>query len=175
MREIVGTQTLRALCQDRKSFGDEVQSKAQPDMNALGVWIESCNIQRIEDEQDLINALGMDNMAAIQKSASIAKAEADKDVAIAQAKAAREANDAKVAADTEIAEKQNELAIKRQNYSSSLTQRRRLRMLLIRFRNRNSVKRLRQQKLMQILQSRKELLNFARRKHRLQNRHLMRR
>lgn len=34
MREIVGTQTLRALCQDRKSFGDEVQSKAQPDMNA---------------------------------------------------------------------------------------------------------------------------------------------
>lgn len=113
MREIVGTQTLRALCQDRKSFGDEVQSKAQPDMNALGVWIESCNIQRIEDEQDLINALGMDNMAAIQKSASIAKAEADKDVAIAQAKAAREANDAKVAADTEIAEKQNELAIKK--------------------------------------------------------------
>lgn len=113
MREIVGTQTLRALCQDRKSFGDEVQSKAQPDMNALGVWIESCNIQRIEDEQDLINALGMDNMAAIKKNASIAKAEADKDVAIAQAAAAKEANDAQVVADTEIAEKQNELAIKK--------------------------------------------------------------
>lgn len=113
MREIVGTQTLRALCQDRKSFGDEVQSKAQPDMNALGVWIESCNIQRIEDEQDLINALGMDNMAAIKKNASIAKAEADKDVAIAQASASKEANDAQVLADTEIAEKQNELAIKK--------------------------------------------------------------
>lgn len=113
MREIVGTQTLRALCQDRKSFGDEVQSKAQPDMNALGVWIESCNIQRIKDEQDLINALGMDNMAAIKKNASIAKAEADKDVAIAQAAAAKEANDAEVLADTEIAEKRNELAIKK--------------------------------------------------------------
>lgn len=115
MREIVGTQTLRALCQDRKSFGDEVQGKAQADMNALGVWIESCNIQRIEDEQDLINALGMDNMAAIQKSASIAKAEADRDVSIAQAKAAKDANEAQVNADTEIAEKQNELSIKKAN------------------------------------------------------------
>ena len=112
MREIIGSQKLRELCQDRKAFGDEVQSKAQPDMNALGVWIESCNIQKLEDEQDLINALGMDNMAAIQKSASIAKALADKDVAIAQANAAKEANEAKVKADTEIAEKQNELAIK---------------------------------------------------------------
>lgn len=112
MREIVGTQTLKALCQDRKSFGDEVQSKAQADMNALGVWIESCNIQNMKDEQDLINALGMDNMAAIQKSASIAKANADKDVAIAQAEASKQANDARVKADTEIAEKQNELAIK---------------------------------------------------------------
>lgn len=74
--------TLRALCQDRKSFGDEVQSKAQPDMNALGVWIESCNIQRIEDEQDLIKLLVWITWR-YQKSASIAKAEADKDVAIA--------------------------------------------------------------------------------------------
>lgn len=113
MREIIGTQTLKELCQDRKSFGDEVQSKAQADMNALGVWIESCNIQKIEDEQNLINALGMDNMAAIQKTASIAKANADKDVAIAQATAAKEANDAKVKADTEIAEKQTELAIRK--------------------------------------------------------------
>lgn len=112
MREIIGSQTLRELCQDRKAFGDEVQSKAQPDMNALGVWIESCNIQKLEDEQNLINALGMDNMARIQKDASIAKAQADKEVAIAQAQAAKEANDAKVNADTEIAEKQNQLAIK---------------------------------------------------------------
>lgn len=112
MREIIGAQPLRELCQNRKAFGDEVQDKAQKDMNALGIWIESCNIQKMEDEQDLINALGMDNMAAIQKNASIAKAEADRDVAIAQAEAEKLANDAKVAAETEIAEKQNELAIK---------------------------------------------------------------
>lgn len=112
MREIIGSQSLRELCQNRKAFGDEVQNKAQTDMNALGVWIESCNIQKLDDEQNLINALGMDNMAKIQKDASIAKAQADRDVAIAQANAEKEANDARTAAETEIAKKQTDLAIK---------------------------------------------------------------
>ena len=111
MREIIGTITLKDLCNDRKKFGDEVQQKAQEDMKRLGIEIISCNVQHVTDEKDLINALGQDNMAKIQKDASIAKAQADRDVAIAQAQ--KEANDAKVLADTEIAVKQNELAIKR--------------------------------------------------------------
>ena len=113
MREIIGTITLKELCNDRKSFGDQVQEKAQLDMNRLGVEIISCNIQHVEDKNDLINALGQDNMAAIQKSASIAKANADRDVAIAQAAAQKEANDARVLAETEIAIKQNDLSIKK--------------------------------------------------------------
>ena len=113
MREIIGTITLKDLCNDRKKFGDEVQQKAQEDMKRLGIEIISCNVQHVTDEKDLINALGQDNMAKIQKDASIAKAQADRDVAIAQAQAQKEANDAKVAADTEIAVKQNELSIRK--------------------------------------------------------------
>ena len=113
MREIIGTISLKELCNDRKSFGDQVQEKAQVDMNRLGIEIISCNIQHVVDQNDLIIALGQDNMATIQKNASIAKANADRDVAIAQAKAAKESNDAKVVADTEIAVKQNELAIRK--------------------------------------------------------------
>ena len=113
MREIIGTISLKELCNDRKSFGDQVQEKAQVDMNRLGIEIISCNIQHVEDQNDLIIALGQDNMAAIQKNASIAKANADRDVAIAQAQARKEANDAKVLSDTEIAVKQNELSIKK--------------------------------------------------------------
>ena len=112
MREIIGTVKLKELCTDRKKFGDEVQEKAQKDMNALGIEIISCNIQRIEDKNDLINALGQDNMSQIQKDASIAKAQADKDVAIAEAEAKRLANEAQVASETEIASKRNELRIK---------------------------------------------------------------
>lgn len=113
MREIIGTQCLKELCNDRKTFGDEVQAKAQKDMNALGIWIESCNIQKIEDENNLITALGQDNMSQIQKDASVAKAQADRDVAIARAQAQKHANDAQVIAETEIAQKQTELAIKK--------------------------------------------------------------
>lgn len=115
MREIIGTQTLKSLCNDRKGFGDQVQEKAQPDMNALGIQIISCNIQKIEDERGLITALGQDNMSKIQKDASIAKANADAEVAIAEATAKQQANEAEVAANKEIACKQNELAIAKAN------------------------------------------------------------
>lgn len=101
MREIIGTITLKEICNDRKKFGDEVQSKAQTDMNALGIQIISCNIQRVTDENSLINSLGQDNMSKIQKDAAIAKAEA-----------AKASNDAQVEADMHIAQKQNDLAIK---------------------------------------------------------------
>lgn len=113
MREIIGTVELKELCTDRKKFGDEVQNKAQQDMNALGISIISCNIQKIEDEKGLIVALGQDNMSKIQKDASIAKAQAERDVAIARAEADMAANDARVGAETEIAQKNNELAIRR--------------------------------------------------------------
>lgn len=112
MREIIGTITLKEICNDRKKFGDEIQSKAQVDMNALGIEIISCNIQRVTDEKGLINALGQDNMSQIQKNASIAKAEAERDIQIAQAEAARQANEAQVASDTQISIRQTELAMK---------------------------------------------------------------
>ena len=112
MREIIGTMELRVISSDRKAFGDQVQEKAQADMNNLGIKIISCNIQKVIDENGLINALGQDNMSKIQKEAAIAKAEAERDVAIKQAETSREANDAKVIANLEIAQKNNELALK---------------------------------------------------------------
>ena len=78
MREIIGTVKLKELCNDRKKFGDEVQEKAQKDMNALGIEIISCNIQRIDDEKGLIIALGQDNMSQIQKDAEAKKFEMER-------------------------------------------------------------------------------------------------
>lgn len=113
MREIIGTISLKEICNDRKKFGDEVQSKAQTDMSALGIEIISCNIQRVTDENSLINSLGQDNMSKIQKDAAIAKAEAERDVAIAQAQAAKASNDAKVESEMQIAQKLNDLSIRK--------------------------------------------------------------
>lgn len=113
MREIIGTLTLRAINTDRDSFSDQVMTKASRDMEKLGIEILSCNIQNVTDEHGLIQDLGMDNTAKIRKDASIAKAEAERDIAIAKAAADKASNDARVLAETEIAQKNNELAIKK--------------------------------------------------------------
>ena len=65
-------------------------------MEKLGIDILSCNIQNVTDEHGLIQDLGMDNTSKIRKDASIAKAEAERDIAIAQAAADNAANDARV-------------------------------------------------------------------------------
>lgn len=113
MREIIGTLDLRSINTDRDSFSDQVLAKASRDMEKLGIEILSCNIQNVTDEHGLITDLGMDNTSKIKKDAAIAKAQAEKEVSIAQAQAEREANDQRVKADTDIAEKQNALAIQR--------------------------------------------------------------
>ena len=112
MREIIGTLSLKEINTDRDSFSDQVMSKASKDMDKLGIEILSCNIQNVTDENGLIRDLGADNTSLIKKNAAIAKAQANRDVAIAQAEADKAANDARVKADTEIAQKNNELAIR---------------------------------------------------------------
>lgn len=113
MREIIGTLSLKEINTDRDSFSDQVMSKASKDMDKLGIEILSCNIQNVTDENGLIKDLGADNTSRIKKDAAIAKAQADRDIAIAQAEADKSANDARVIAQTEIAQKNNELAIKK--------------------------------------------------------------
>jgi len=113
MREIIGTLDLRSLNTDRDGFSDQVMQKASPDMNKLGIEIISCNIQNVTDKEGLIHDLGADNTAKIKKDASINRANAERDVKIQVAHADREANDARVDADTAIAVKNNELALKR--------------------------------------------------------------
>lgn len=112
MREIIGTLTLKAINTDRDSFSDQLSEKASKDMSKLGIEILSCNIQNVTDENGLIKDLGADNTAKIRKDASISKANADKEIAIAQSQADKEANDARVAAELDISQKQNDLAIK---------------------------------------------------------------
>ena len=113
MREIIGTLSLKEINTDRDSFSDQVMLKASKDMDKLGIEILSCNIQNVTDDNGLIRDLGADNTSKIKKDAAIAKAQADRDIAIAKAEANKSANDARALAETEIAEKNNELEIRK--------------------------------------------------------------
>lgn len=112
MREIIGTLSLEAINTDRDGFSDQVLSKASADMQKLGIEILSCNIQNVTDDNGLIQDLGADNTAKIKKNASISKALAERDVAVAQAEATKVANDAKVESELAIAQRNNDLAIR---------------------------------------------------------------
>lgn len=112
IREIICTMRLRELIGDRKTFVDKVSENVIPDLKRMGIELVSFNVQRFSDANHVIDDLGIDNISQIKKDAAIAKANADKEVQIAQAKAAKEANDAKIQSETEIAVKNNGLQIK---------------------------------------------------------------
>lgn len=112
MREVIGAITLQGLVTDRDAFSDQIQQKAAKDMAKLGLEILSCNIQNITDQKGLIEGLGADNTYKIRKEAAITKANAEKDIQIAESEAKKAANDVRVKAETEIAERNNELAIR---------------------------------------------------------------
>lgn len=113
VREIVGKMKLEEMVSDRQKFANLVKENAEPDLAAMGLDIISFNVQNFVDGNEVIENLGIDNIVRIKKSAMIARAESERDIKVAQASADKEANDAAVAAETEIAKKQNELAIKK--------------------------------------------------------------
>lgn len=112
MREIVGQMRLEEMISNRQAFADKVRQNADPDLKAMGLEIVSFNVQNFVDDNGVINDMGIDNTMQIRKKAAISKAEAERDIRIAQAEANRKANDARVDSETAIAVRQNELEIK---------------------------------------------------------------
>lgn len=113
MREIVGRMSLKEMVGDRQKFAELVKENAMPDLAEMGLDIVSFNVQNFIDENGVIADLGIDNISQIKKTAAIAKANADKEVAVAKAEAAKQANDARVKSELEIATKNNELEIQK--------------------------------------------------------------
>ena len=112
VREIVGQMKLTEMVSDRKAFSDKVQANVVPDLARFGLELVSFNVQNFSDENGVIDNLGIDNVEQIRKNAAIAKSDAKREVAIAEAENAKSANDAKVKAAEEIAKRNNDLAIK---------------------------------------------------------------
>lgn len=114
IREIISQTNFEDLIRgDKKAFSELVMENVTPNLADLGIDLTTFNIQNFSDRNGVIQDLGVDNIEKIRKEASIAAARAKADVAIAQAEADKQANDAKVAAATEIAEKQNQFAIRK--------------------------------------------------------------
>ena len=112
LRSIIGQMELKKIIQDRATFSEKVQENATKDLEDMGLEIVAFNVQAVNDENGVIQNLGIDNTEQIRKSAAKAKAIAIQEIAEQQAMSDKAANDARVAADLEIAQKNNELAIR---------------------------------------------------------------
>ena len=114
IREIISQTNFEDLIRgDKKAFSELVMENVTPNLADLGIDLTTFNIQNFSDRNGVIQDLGVDNIEKIRKDASIAAAKAKAEVAIAQAEADKQANDAEIAAATEIAQKQTAFAIKK--------------------------------------------------------------
>lgn len=112
IREIVGQMKLTEMIGDRKSFSEKVQENAVPDLARYGLELITFNVQNFTDDNDVITNLGIDNVAQISKNAAIARSNAEREVEVAKAENAKQANDAKVKAAEEIAKRDADLAVR---------------------------------------------------------------
>ena len=104
MREIVGSVGLKDMVQDRQGVAKKITENVVPDMEKLGIEVVNFNIQNFKDAAGTIENMGIDNIERIRKDAQIAKANAQRDIAIATANAQQEANAVRVEAEKKIAE-----------------------------------------------------------------------
>ena len=111
MREIVGSVGLKEMVQDRQGVAKKITENVVPDMQKLGIEVVNFNIQNFKDNAGTIENMGIDNVEQIRKNAQIAKANAQRDIAIATSQAQQEANAVKVEAEKAISEQNMQLAV----------------------------------------------------------------
>ena len=113
IREIISQTEFEDLIRgDKKAFSELVMENVTPNLADLGIDLTTFNIQNFTDRNGVIQDLGIENIQKIKKDAKIAAAEAEAEVKIAEAEADKRANDAKIAAATEVVEKQTAFAIR---------------------------------------------------------------
>ena len=103
----------------RKEFAQRVMENSRPDLAKMGLEVVTFTIQDVKDAVDscgeshgVVEAIGVQREMEVKRDAANARAAADRDIKIAEANAAKEANDAEVASKKAIAEKNNELALR---------------------------------------------------------------
>ncbi|MGM9646838.1 MAG: flotillin family protein [Eubacteriales bacterium] len=111
MREIVGSVGLKEMVQDRQGVAKKITENVVPDMEKLGIEVVNFNIQNFKDSAGTIENMGIDNVEQIRKSAAIAKANAQRDIAIAEAEANQQSNAVRVDSEKAIAEQNAALSM----------------------------------------------------------------
>lgn len=120
LRSILGTLTVEEINNDRQSFAQKLTSEAATDLEKMGLGVDVLIIQEISDEEGYLDALGKRRTAEVKRDATIGEAEATRDAKIKSAQALQAGEQAKYAADAEIAQAQRDFAIRQAQYTAEI-------------------------------------------------------
>jgi len=85
LRSIIGSMTVEEIIRERQKLADEVLIASKLEMSNIGLWVDSLQIQSIDDGNlGYIKALAAPHNAAIQRDAQIAQAAASQAAAEAE-------------------------------------------------------------------------------------------
>lgn len=103
LRGIVGQLTVETLVKEPDNVSARMRDTVAADLDKLGLEVVSFTIKDVKDDSGYIANLSRPIIAANQRAAEIAEAEAQRDVAVSRAETQREAAKAQAQAEQEIA------------------------------------------------------------------------
>ncbi|MCL2564993.1 MAG: SPFH domain-containing protein [Defluviitaleaceae bacterium] len=116
LREIIAKMTVEEIYQDKDKFSSEVQENAAIALAEMGLEIKAFTVMSIDDTNGYLEALGRKRISEVKRDAQIAEADAERETVVKTAEATRLGAEAKLLAETQVAEASKEKELKIQAY-----------------------------------------------------------
>ncbi len=119
-RALIGSSNLESLNKNRKEFVAKVFEDVSGYFANMGLKLLSYNLKEITDPSGYLEALGKPRIVQARRDAEVAEAEAARDAIIKSAEAKKDGDIAKLIADTEVAEANQDFELKRADLQKEL-------------------------------------------------------
>lgn len=119
-RALIGTMNLESMNKNRKEFAGKVFEDVGDYFSNMGLTLQSFNLKEITDPSGYLEALGKPRIVEARRDAEVAEAEAARDAIIKSAGAKKEGDVAKIIAETEVAEANQDFELKKAGLQTEL-------------------------------------------------------
>lgn len=109
LRGVLATLTPEELNEDRLKFARQLEASAKPDLEKMGLQLDTLKIQHISDERNYLESIGRQRIAEILRAAEVAESDAVRAAEQAEAAARARGDIALTNAKAAVQRKQNEL------------------------------------------------------------------
>ncbi|MBK9070966.1 MAG: flotillin family protein [Myxococcales bacterium] len=109
LRGVIASMTPEEVNEDRLKFSRQLELQAEPDLQKLGLALDTLKIQHVADERNYLESIGRQRIAEVLRVAEVAESDAMRAAAEAEAAATARGKVAHTNAEAAIAQKKNEL------------------------------------------------------------------